>query len=537
MKRLVSSAIAGGLAVALLAGCSSPSSSTAGSSNDGTPVEGGTLIYSDVQTWPNVQTQKAPTYTIANLLNQVLDRLTYYDPETGELVPWLAEKFEANADSTEFTFTLRDGVTFSDGTPLDAGALKANLDLLGLGDESKQIVKNRDFIGYESSTIVDERTVTVKLSAPNAHFLYATAGVTAGLVSPSTLALDNAGQSGIDTIVGSGPFVYDSHVPDQEIVLVKRADYAWPPASASNQGAAYLDKVIFKTIPEVGLRAGALQSGQVNLARGIQPVDEFALEGAGYKLFPVQTPDLTANYAGIRIGNDVVSDRDVRYALQIGFDRQALLDTVASPSYVPAASVLNHEARGFVDLSADLAYDPDEANRLLDQAGWTRGADGIRVKNGQQLKVTIAASNQSVLVRQALEFIEQQWRELGVILDNRAGDNTFFLAANTDSSVTMQITRQFYYGGLGPLLSGANNNGTFYDDPELNKLFAEARTAPTDEAQIKAIEDIQRYLVVDQVYTLVLWDEVQVLAGDPNLHIDFTPGTAPIFQSAWFAAE
>src|SRR5690606_20728382 len=99
----------------------------------GEPVEGGTFTFAEVTPINNWQTQAARFYEKANVLNSVLDRLTYYDVEAGKLVGWIASGFEANDAKTEFTFTIRDGVTFSDGSKLDAKAVKLNLDALGQG--------------------------------------------------------------------------------------------------------------------------------------------------------------------------------------------------------------------------------------------------------------------------------------------------------------------------------------------------------------------------------------------------------------------
>src|SRR5690625_6344745 len=150
----------------------------------GDPVEGGNLIFSEVTPINNWQTQEASFYEVANVLNSVLDRLTYFDPESGELVGWIAEEFEMNEDATEFVFTIRQGVTFSDGTPLDAAAVKANLDALGHGIPEEQGPANPHFMYYEPSEDTGEHEVTVKLTDPDVNFLRATSAVTAGLDYP-----------------------------------------------------------------------------------------------------------------------------------------------------------------------------------------------------------------------------------------------------------------------------------------------------------------------------------------------------------------
>jgi len=504
--------------------------------NSSEPVQGGTLVFAEVTPINNFQTQSARFYEKANVLNSVLDRLTYFDAESGKLVPWIASKFSGNEDNTEFTFDIRPDVTFSDGTPLDAEAVKANLDVLGKGLEKAQIQPNVDFSAYESTEVVDEDTVKVELKSADANFLRATSSVAAGLVSPKTLELDNAGQSDIAKISGSGPFVFESEKPDEEIVLAKRADYAWAPETAKNQGAAYLDKVVVKYLPEVAHRAGAVQSGQVDLVRGLQPADEAAVTTGGNQVLPARGIDLTANMAAVRIGSGKLADEKVRQALQVGIDRQALKDTVLSDSYEIAGSILNHRAPGFVDLSADLAYDPEKAKSLLDEAGWVAGSDGIREKDGKKLEVTVTSSNNSVVIKPAFELIEQQWREIGVKLVNRAADNTFLATALQDPKVEFFGTRQFAYGGLGPVFGPETNTQTLNADKDLNELFAAERAAADEAKHGEFVAEEQRALVLDKALALVLWDEVQVYGAHSGTQVEFTSGTAPVFQGAWKTA-
>lgn len=523
-----------GLAALTLTACGSTADpSTGQAAGTGQPVDGGTLVYAEVTPINNWQTQAARFYEKSNVLHSVLDRLTYFDPEQGKLVPWIASEFSGSEDATEFTFTIRPGVTFSDGTPLDATAVKLNLDALGLGVKEAQIQPNVDFAGYESAEVIGEDQVRVTLATPNSNFLRATSSVTAGLVSPETLKLDTAGQSAIARISGSGPFVFESEKPDEEVVLAKRADYAWAPETADNQGDAYLDKVVIKYLPEVAHRAGAVQSGQVDLVRGLQPLDEAALAASGNQVLPAEGVDLTVNMAAVRVGSGKLADEKVRQALQVGIDRQSIKDTVLSDSYVISASILNHKAPGFVDLSEELAYQPEESKKLLDDAGWEVGADGIREKDGEKLEVTVTSSNNSVVIKPAFELIEQQWREIGVKLNNRAGDNTFLATAMPDPKVEFFGTRQFIYGGLGPIFEPSNNTMTHTSDEDLNGIFAAERAAAPGAERDELLAQEQRALVLEKAYSLVLWDEVQVYGAHSDTHVEFTSGTAPVFQGAW----
>lgn len=523
------------LAISALAltSCGGDSQATSAAESTGEPVEGGNLVFAEVTPINNWQTQEASFYEKANVLNSVLDRLTYFDAESGEIVGWIAEDFEINEDATQFVFTIREGVTFSDGSPLDAEAVKGNLDALGHGIPEEQVPANPHFAYYESAEVTGENEVMVTLSEPDVNFLRATSSVTAGLVSPSTLERTYAEQDSIETIVGSGPFVFESEVIDEEVVFTAREDYAWAPETAENQSAPYLDSFTLRYLSEVSHRPGAIQSDQVDLVRGIQPIDEEVLTASGHQVLAAPGLDLTANQAALRIGSGLLEEPEVRQALNIGINREELHQAALSDSYEISASILNRGAPGFVDLSDELQYDPERANELLDEAGWEVGSDGIREKDGQRLEITVAASNNSVVIRPAFEVIEQQWREIGVALVNRAADNAFLASAYADDSVEIFGTRQFIYGGLGAAYGVAESPMLFHADEDLVEIFEAQRAETNPDKHAELVAEEQRGLVAEKAYTLPLWDEVQVYGAHNSVHVDFTSGTAPILQGAW----
>lgn len=416
-KRLGRRGVLAGIGAAGLVGTAHPARA-AGEQ----PVYGGTLIFADVQLIYTWQLQAGSRYNIGNGPNQVVDCLVHQKPD-GQVVPWLAQSFAINDTASEFTFKLRDDVTFSDGTKLDVHVVKANLDQAGFGDEKKGIPQNFDFQGYDRTEIVDSHTVRVFLQHPNRYFIIALSYATSGLVAPSTLAKSFADQARPQNLVGTGPFVFHSEIPRQEVRLVRRDDYRWPPEGAENPGKAYLEGIVFREIPEDGLRAGVLQSGQAHVVKGIPPSDEAQLQAQGFSIYGQRPLLNVTDQISIRVDNKIVSDRNFRFALSIGINRAELVETVLSKSYTPTTALLRRDSPGYVAFDKELAYDPDRANALLNDAGWKRNRQGIREKDGQPLRLSVAASSQSSAVRPAMEFVGQQWRELGVVLINRAGDD------------------------------------------------------------------------------------------------------------------
>jgi peptide/nickel transport system substrate-binding protein len=508
----------------------------------GQPVYGGTLIFADVQLIYTWQVQAAGRYNIGNGVNQVVDRLVHQLPADGSIVPWIAESFSVNPTATEFTFRLRDGVTFSDGTKLDVNAVKANLDQAGYGDKAKGIPQNFDFQQYDRTEIVDDRTVKVYLKAPNRYFIVALSYPTSGLLGLATLAKSFTEQTRPQNIIGSGPFVFQSEVPRQEVTLIRREDYRWPPAGAANPGKAYLEKVVFREVAEDGLRTGVLQSGQAHVVKGIPPSDEEGLLAQRF-LIHGQRPLLNVvDQISIRVDNKLVSERDVRYALSIGVNRAELVDTVLSKSYSATTGLLRRNSPGYVTFDRELAYDPDKANRLLDNAGWQRNRQGIREKNGQVLRLSVAASSQSSAVRPAMEFVGQQWRELGVVLINRAGDDTFMNQSSQSIDVPLRIFRPGLTSGLVGVFGYANgfnsnNTATLHSDPALEALFKQDLAEPDPAKQLALLTEIQRKLIVDYVYTIPLYEASQTYGTGKRVRLAFSSNTLPVFQDSWIEPE
>lgn len=147
------------------------------------PVKGGTLIYLEQQPHTNLYPPAGGFYPNGGILNQITDKLTWQNPKTLQVEPWIAESWSANADKTEYTFKLRPGVTFSDGTPLDARAVAKNFDTYGLGDKAHRLPVSEVINNYDRSEVIDPLTVKFYFKKPSPGFLQGTATIGSGLVS------------------------------------------------------------------------------------------------------------------------------------------------------------------------------------------------------------------------------------------------------------------------------------------------------------------------------------------------------------------
>jgi len=513
------------------------------------PVTGGTLIYLEQQAHTNLYPPSGGFYPNGGVLNQITDKLTYQNPKTLEIEPWLAESWEVNDTATEYTFKLRPGITFSDGTPLDAKTVALNFDTFGLGNKDLKYPVSEVINNYDRAEVIDDLTVKFHFKKPSPGFLQGTAVIGSGIVAASTLALPFDALGDATKIIGTGPFVVESETLGKELNLKAREDYNWGPVKFAHQGRAYLDGIKYIITPEDSVRIGALLAGQADVIRQIQAYDEPQVVDAGFSLFAPGTRGLN-NAISFRPDNPLVADRKVREALRYATNRQEIVDTLFSANYPLATSILSSQAAGYVDLSEKLIFDQEKAKALFTEAGWTLGADGILEKDGQKLDLTVYVSLPQPQNEAVLQLLAQQWAQVGVKLNVLAGDagsRTLDLLdpLKTPVNVTMvgradpDVIKSAYYPKNRDWLlqKGGSSDKTNFVDDKLNALL-EGLTAETDREKRLAIAgDIQRH-VLDEAYTIPFFEEPQAFATAPYVKgLEFEAVGRPSFYNTWLAAR
>ncbi|WP_458686964.1 ABC transporter substrate-binding protein [Nocardia tengchongensis] len=403
--------LAGALAaVATLAACGGGDATPTGEPS-GPPQAGGTLRYGLSSAPTCSDPAQSSTNQTIYVTRQVVDSLVDQDPDSGQLRPWLADTWAVSQDAKQFTFHLKDGVTFSDGTPLTADSVRKNLDsIVALGGAKAPLAASY-LAGYAGSTVLDPRTVRVDFAAPNAQFLQATSTPQLGIQSEATVA-KAADDRCLGTNIGSGPFTYTEWKQNASATLAKRAGYAWGSTVFASQGEAHLDKIVFTVVPESGVRTGSLATGQLDVVSDALPQDIPQIEGGGGRVQFTANPGIPFGLQA-NVTRGPLRDPAVRAALVAAINRKELVDTVLGPQFKAASSVLASRTPGYVDLSARVKYDPDAAKKQLDQAGWVPGADGIRVKDGQRLSAGVIFAPVFAANQPILELTQQQLRAVG----------------------------------------------------------------------------------------------------------------------------
>lgn len=508
----------------------------------GDPSNGGDIVFlidSLGPTW--IPNNSSISSFQGHIWGHVTDKLVYVDAD-GKVSPWIAERWEQNGDATEFTLHLKGGVTFSDGTPLDAAAVVANLDIWSAGRTKDGINPVGLFPKtYDHAEAVDAATVKVVFKAPTLGFIPTLGYHGSILISPKTIALPAAQQADLAKASGSGPFVVAAWKEGDFVKLVKRKDYNWGPAAVGHTGPAYLDSITYKIVTEPSLRVSAVQSGQADVAYNASPQELKSLKDAG---FTIATPRYLGFVNGWAVNTKLppYDDLKVRQALQAGIDRQEIIDAVYTPDWKLATSFIQSNVPGAADHSDLLAYNPEKAEKLLDEAGWTKGRGGVRSKDGKPLVLTLYSNPYLATAKSVDELIAQQLGKIGWKVDIRSYDVVTFgqkVAFGGPAVPAYEVTRSFIDAGtVASILTNANNGENWFalgeSDPTLNDLRDKIARAPSVEIRKPLLDQLQKY-VLEQGYFIPRTQIVQrIYVQSPKLKGEQYNGIAyASYYTAW----
>lgn len=365
----------------------------------GTPVEGGTLVIgvdSESSGWNPAIDRWAPSGAIVG--SSVLEALATLDAD-GVAQPWLATAWTPNETFDEWTITLRDDVTFHDGTPMDAAAVKANIDFIVEAPLSGVAMKPM----FDRTEVVDNQTVKVFLKSPWAAFPSSyLAGQSAFIRAPASMLTEDKGSS---HPVGTGPFVFQNWTPDVAFKATANPDY-W------REGEPYLDGVEFRPMPDPTSRTAALEAGDIDIAVIGSPADAARLEN---DFTVLRNWDVTPNALLVNVRPNAdgepnpVSNVHARLAMAHAIDRDAIAASVGPDVQVPTSPFSPDNPWGQPsDQNQYPGYDQDAARRELEAYRSDTGEDTLRVT------MLGTAGSDAVTI---LQLVQQQLDAVGIESD------------------------------------------------------------------------------------------------------------------------
>ena len=525
-----------------VSGCSAPGP---GPAADGEPVDGGTItvaIDGDPSSQLDIHVTAADISAL--VLRNAFDSLVVQDVD-GSFGPWLAESWDVSDDGLAYTFDLKDGVTFHDGEVFDAEAVKANFDHISNPETASQYAAAR--LGgdtYARTEVVDNDTFIVHFTEPYAAFLQAASTPYLGFYSPAVLAdsADKLIAGGPGVTVGTGPFVLDGIVAGQELSFTKNPDYNWAPENATHTGAARADALVFRILPENAVRAGALSSGDVDVATNLSPNDVPGFEADGtITLTSAAAPGLPYSIF-LNHSTGVFQDKLVRQAFQRGIDITSAVGAVYGGEYERAWSVLSPTTPNAYDPSVEgtWEFDPKLAGSLLDQAGWTeKDAEGYRTKDGVRLSAgwptfsapredrkSLTDAFQADLKKIGFELVPQPM-DGGAYMESLYG-GTYDIVDWSFVRPDGDILRLHLFSEFAPI-----QNASFVNDAALDELLVTASES-TDPAERERIYSDVQHGVIDDAAIVPVYVPSQIVGVSP--HIGGVRSDIigwPLFYDAW----
>ena len=428
------------------------------------------------------------------ILGNVHDRLVDIDPSS-EVIPELAKDWDISEDGLTYTFYLEEGVTFHDGTPFNAEAVKFTFERIL--DSELGSMYSGDYAMIDSVEAVDDLTVEFTLQYPHAPFLRRLAMTQAGILSPT--AVEEWGEDYSSHPVGAGPFKLDEWVSGERLVLVRNEDYWREPPK--------LERVNFSFIIEEQARVSALLAGDTDFETIIPPSLLSMLE-ADPNMVIERGPATMPEWVGFNVEKAPVDDVLVRKAISYAIDVDTIIQEIFMGVGTRSSQCVAPSVYGYDETIQPIPYDPDMARDLLAQAGWEdTDGDGVVDKDGQKFSVEFKIMNQPDIQRE-VEAMQAYMADVGMeanivveewgafLADLAAGNMHLFILGQEnplgDADSSLQTLFSSEQIGLG--------NFSRYSHPEMDRLIEEERLETDPEVRLELLKQAVNLAVDDAVF-------------------------------------
>ncbi len=466
------------------------------------------------------------TVTAANdfrILVNVFEGLVGYAPGTLDIVPELAESWEISEDGLQYTFKLREGVTFHDGTPFNAEAVKFTFDRML--DESHPFHNTGPFplaffySSIASTEVVDDLTVRFTLTEPYAPFLSNLAETTGVIVSPT--AVEQHGAEFGRNPVGTGPFRFAEWRANEAVVIEANADH-W-------DGAPGLQAVVFRPLTDPNTRVAEMLSGGIDLLVEVPPASLSEFEGEGFEIHEAAGPHLWFLILNLKEGP--FTDVRIRQAANYAINKEALVeDVLEGTAQVAAGPTPPAFGWAYNEELEPYPYDPERARQLLAEAGQPNPAVTFYVTEGGSgmldpvaMGTAIQADLEAVGFDVTIETYE--WNtflgEVNPGLEGKADMAEMAWMTNDPDTLPFLALRTEAWPEQGGFNSG------YYSNPEVDQLLTQARVS-TDQAERAELykrmqeivhEDAPWVFVANWEQNAVTSDRVSNFALEPSFQL------------------
>lgn len=496
-----------------LAACSSAPDN--GADGGGTPRT--TLVYATGDAEPTcLDPHVGGNFPQALLATQVLESMVALD-ENGAIVPWLATEWQASDDGLTWDFTLDPEAKFSDGTPVDAEAIKANIEHL----QDPETASSTGYLAVQqidTIEVVSPTQVRFQLTRPDAALLESLTQPWVAIQAPS--GMERGKDENCLSPIGSGPFVVTDWVKQDRIELERNTAYTTSPDGVDAPGENAVQKITWRFIPDATARFAALESGEVDIIDNPLP-DQIINAENSETLAHLDAPRPgSSNRIELNSGQAPFDDQRVREAFIASTDVTAGIDALFEGNATRSYSALSSVEPLAVQSPEYYTYDVERANKLLDEAGWnTRNDDGIRVKGDETLTVRFPVTgSQSTQAELALfEQIQAGAREVGFDVQitpldlsgwyAALGAHEYELVSAPYTKIGPDVLRfLFHSDATVPAPSGYFANHSMVRDPELDALLDVIGSESDETKRAEAAKSAQDWIAAHSLI-LPIYDQ------------------------------
>ncbi len=497
----------------LIAGCVVPTVEPAApqAKSEESPPSGGTLVRAMTSEPGQIDPQGPPSSGLSLVLPYLFDTLVVRDLDNS-IHPLLAESWQVLEDGKEITLKLKEGVTFHDGTPLNAEAVRFTFERFKETGTRSPIYGGVTQIADIKA--VDDLTVKFTFDEPAANFWSTISMPYAGIISPQSA--QKVEESGEGHLVGSGPFILESWEPGQSITFSRNPDYAWGPPVVDNQGPSYLDALVYKVIPDATTQVTALKAGEVDVVFINQPSHVQSLEAAE----SIELEEALLNsliYLGFNTQKPPFDEVLVRQALAHAVNKDeivgAALGGLGQAAFAPLPPTLPGFDASLKDY--ELGYDPEKAQDLLVEAGFEQTGDGTWERDGQTLGGMLLTSTRSPNEAIAT-LLQSQFKAIGVPVDIQQLDSKAVMDATGKGQFDLLLWRYDWNDpdALNIFLSSdriGSTNRVAYSNPEVDALLEQGARELDEEARQLLYVEVQQIILQDAPWQ-PLYNPVDVMA-------------------------
>ena len=437
-----------------------------------------------------------------NLL--LYDALVLHDFQM-KIRPALAEKWDVSADGLTWTFSLRKNVKFHCGAPLTAQDVKEHFDRWI--DPKESVPTRAKMASLLETRVVDDHTVVFKLKNPTLVFLNNVSQTEWGYASIPHAK--HVGQYGQDygvvpaSVCGTGPYRLKEWIKDDRMELTRNDDYAWGSPAYDNTGAPWVDRLVFRTLPEDASRAAELETGGIDLDIDVSPQHIGRLEGRGVKITSI--PRLSSNHIGFNVEKDVFKNARVRRAVAHAVNREQIVQFVMKGQADVAHGFLHPLVPGATpkEQMRPFMYEssPEKSKRLLTEAGWTPGPSGVRQKDGKPLSAACYVFTEQH--ERLVTPVQATLRDVGFDMQIKRLEAAAFGTATRAGEHDMRFLPMIYSSAdfLYFFVSAAipTPNTVRWRDDRTDSLFQVSQTTLKEPERVRAFQGIEQRLVGEAV--------------------------------------